>query len=75
MQWDKKELDTQFTPNIFLYIFGHPILKSWLKPMPELVGLHRIRRTAVGSLKEPKALISCHLYYKPQNDPSQSVKV
>ena len=29
MQQDEKELDTQFTPNVY---FGHPILKSWLKP-------------------------------------------
>ena len=40
MQWDEKELDTQFTPNVYFWtpnspqmcIFGHPILKSWLKP-------------------------------------------
>ena len=31
MQWDKtKELDTHFITN--MYIFGLPILKSWLRP-------------------------------------------
>ena len=29
MQWDEKDLDTQFTLMCF---FQHPILKSWLKP-------------------------------------------
>ena len=32
MQWDEKELDTQFTPNV--YFFGHSIMKSWLKLKP-----------------------------------------
>ena len=27
MQWDEKELDTQFTPDVYF----HLILKSWLK--------------------------------------------
>ena len=31
--WDEKELDTQFTQ---MCIFGHPILKSWLKPWWEV---------------------------------------
>ena len=29
MQWDEKEFDIQFTPNMY---FGCPILRSWLKP-------------------------------------------